>query len=339
MVPSRVACYSDALSTVQPRVDLIVNRLAHRLAPGGSGRVLDGLRAAIGAEGATGRAWLHETGSLEELTAAVATIQARGTDCVLLAGGDGSYMAGTTALWRAFGDRLPPVGFAPGGTVCTVARNWGMSGDPRAYARRLVEEALAGRTRLTPRATLRVRDDRGGDRVGFIFGAGLVARFFDAYYESPTLGYGAAARLVARIFAGTFTSGELARRVLTPGPARVVVDGVRQAPEEWSLLAASVVRDLGLHMRLLYRAGESHSAFHFVASPLPPRQLSPQVGRVLRGRPLRGEGHVDALAREVVIELGPPGGASTYVLDGDRIEAGEVTLAPGPVLGYVSPSS
>jgi diacylglycerol kinase (ATP) len=317
---------------VHPRVDVIVNRLAKKLA--GETPVLTAIRAAVATS--TERAFLHETNSFADLEAAVRTLAARGTECVVLAGGDGSYLAGTTAIHRAFGDALPPIAFAPGGTVCTVARNWGLRGDESAYAGRLVRAALAGTTVSTRRATLRVRDDRGGDRIGFIFGAGLVARFFDAYYEAPTQGYGSAAALVARIFVGTFTAGALATRVLTPTPCRLIVDGQPQDPPAWSLIAASVVRDLGLHMRLLYRAGENPHAFHVVASPLPARKLSPQVARVLMGRGLGGAGHVDALAREVTVELTRDAGASTYVLDGERITAGSVTVTPGPVLDYAS---
>jgi diacylglycerol kinase family enzyme len=329
-------------------VDVIVNRVAHHLER--EGPILRALRA-----GASGGARIHETRSLRDLDAAVAAIRERGTGCVILAGGDGSYLAGVSALARAFSppsttsdaarpsgggagaggsDAIPVVGFAPGGTVCTVAKNWGLAGDHPAYAHSLVASAIAGEARITARPTLRVTDDQGGDRVGFIFGAGLVARFFDAYYDAPEQGYVAAAGLVARVFGGTFTGGSLARRVLTPGPARLSIDGVLQAPSAWSLIAASVVRDLGLHMQLLYRAAERSDAFHIVASPLPPRRLSPQVGRVLLGRPLRGEGHVDALAREVVLELGEEG--STYVLDGDRIRASRVTVTAGPVLRYAS---
>ncbi len=324
---------------MEPRVDIIVNRLARRLASGGA--ILRALHEEVAASG--GRARLHETASFDDLATAVASIRDRTTDCVVLAGGDGSYLAGTTALRHAFGDALPPIAFAPGGTVCTVARNWGLRGPEEAYARTLIRQVRGGSCLLTTRPTLRVRDDRGGDRVGFIFGAGLVARFFDAYYEAPRQGYAAAAGLVARIFTGTFTSGDLARRVLSPGPARVFVDGELQAPTSWSLIAASVVRDLGIHMRLLYRAGESETAFHAVASALPPRQLAPQVGRVLLGRPLSGDGHVDVLTRELRVELAETSGGgdrpSTYVLDGDRIAASHVTVTPGPVLRYASVAS
>jgi hypothetical protein len=243
-------------------------------------------------------------------------------------------MAGTTALSRAFGDAMPRVGFAPGGTVSTIARNWGYRGPGAAYAARLVRSACEGTARATRRPTLRVRDDRGGDRVGFIFGAGLVAGFFDAYYAGGILGPAAAAAIVARVFAESFYGGALAARVLARVPGVLAVDGEPHAPRAFSLIAASVVPDLGLHMRLSYRAGERTDRFHLVASALSARALGPQLPRVLAGRRLSGEAHVDTLAREAALTFTEPPGS--YVLDGDVFPAGRVTVSPGPVLDYLS---
>jgi hypothetical protein len=179
-----------------------------------------------------------------------------------------------------------------------------------------------------------VRDDRGGDRVGFIFGAGLVAHFFDAYYARSTLGPTAAAAIVARVFAESFYGGELAARILARVPGVLAVDGERQTPRAFSLIAASVVEDLGLHLRLLYRAGSRTDRFHLVASSLSARELGPQLPRVLAGRRLSGEAHVDTLAREAELAFTEPPGC--YVLDGDVFPAGRVTVSPGPVLDYLS---
>lgn len=309
------------------RVEVIVNRRARHLTGDG------GVRKAL-LDAARGRAVVHETRSENELSRAVEGIGVRGARTVILAGGDGSYMAGATALSRVFGEAIPRVGFAPGGTVSTVARNWGFHGSSQVYAARLVRAACDGTARSTRRPTLRVRDDRGGDRVGFIFGAGLVARFFDAYYARDTQGPAAAAAIVARVFAGSFFGGELARRVLARAPGTLVVGGKRQESQAFSLIAASVVRDLGLHMRLLYRAGEEMDRFHLVASSLPARALGPQLPRVLAGKRLSGEAHVDTLACEAELTFtDAPGG---YVLDGDVFPAGRVTVSAGPVLDYLS---
>src|ERR1019366_8602084 len=214
-------------------------------------------------------------------------IASRGSYAVVLAGGDGSHMAGLSALARAYADAdarvpgvpgvprgvLPRIALAPGGTVCTVARNLGMKGGASAWAERVVRAACDGTARTVRRPTLRVRDDRGGDRIGFIFGAGLVVRFFDAYYAAPRQGRRAAARLVARIFAGSFTGGQLARGVLEPARCSLRVDGEVHAARAWSLVLASVVRDVGLHMLVPYRAGEELERFHLVASGLSARAL------------------------------------------------------------------
>jgi hypothetical protein len=229
---------------------------------------------------------------------------------------------------------MPPVGFAPGGTVGTVARNWGMHGSDATYGARVVRAAAASTARVTKRPTLRVEDEGGAGKVGFIFGTGLVSSFFDAYYGGGRLGYGAAAAIVARVFAGSFYGGALASRVLTPMPGRLVVDGTPAMPRAWSLVAASVVRNLGLHMIVLHRAAERTDRFHLVASPLTARALGPQLPRVLLGKRLRGEGHVDALAESA--ELSFEGGRGSYVLDGDVFTTARVRISPGPVLDYLS---
>ena len=315
---------------VAPRVDVIVNRLARHLASdNGLVRVLARAADEAGAS-------LHETRSVDELHRVATDLAARGTDCVVLAGGDGSYMAGTSALARAFGEKLPTLAFAPGGTASTVLRNWGFHGPKDRYASQVILAAARGGGLVTARSTLRVRDDEGRDSVGFIFGAGLVASFFDAYYASSLQGYAGAAVIVARVFAGSFVGGTLARRVLDPVPMTLTLDGEERAPRAFSLVAASVVRNLGLHMILLYRAAHASPGVHVVASALGARALGPQLPRVLSGRPLGGEGHVDAIARDVVLHFTGSPGSGAYVLDGELLRAREVRVSPGPVLRHLS---
>ena len=134
-------------------VDVIVNRRARHLQ--GETALYAAIVGATEAAGKNGTT-LHETHSLADLENVVSLLAARGTDAVVLAGGDGSYMAGITSVARAFGDRLPRVAFAPGGTVSTVARNWGLRGSLVGYTRKLLASAPTMRTdRTRPLATLR----------------------------------------------------------------------------------------------------------------------------------------------------------------------------------------
>jgi diacylglycerol kinase (ATP) len=310
-------------------VDVIVNRNAHRLATDAT------LRRTLLEAAARGGARVHETQTLHELERTAGEIAALGTDGVVLAGGDGSHMAGVSALSRAFSGALPPTAFAPCGTVGTVARNFGARGAARAWTERIVHAACNGTAHVERRATLRVCDDTGSEQIGFIFGAGLVAGFFDVYDGSPRRGRATAAHIAARVFAGSFVGSSLARRVLDPALCAISVDAVLQTGREWSLILASVVRDVGLHLLAAYRAGSAPGRFHVVASGLPPHALARQMPRVLAGRPLRGEPRVDALASSLRICFAAP--PSRYVLDGDVFCAREAHVETGPELPLLMP--
>jgi diacylglycerol kinase family enzyme len=310
-------------------VDIIVNCNARRLRSEGP------LRAAVASEASRFGARLHETRSIEDLDRATRAIAQRGTGAVVLAGGDGSHMEGLSALARACGEALPPVGLAPGGTVCTVARNLGMRGSDLAWTEQLLRSVCEGRARVGRRLTLRVRDDAGGDRVGFIFGAGLVARFFDAYYAAPQQGLVAAGALAARVFAGSLIGTAAARSMLATTACELAVDGHPAPGASWSLVLASVVRDVGLHILATYRAGERMDRFHVVGSGLSPRELGGQVPRVLAGLPMRGEPRVDALARSLRVAFPV---ASAYVLDGDVMRACSVEVETGPSVDFLLPA-
>jgi diacylglycerol kinase family enzyme len=305
-------------------IDVIVNRNARRLRDGSSLREMV-QRAAV-REGAR----LHETADLGALETVAEGIARDGTEGVVLLGGDGSYMAGVSALVRALGDALPPVGLGPGGTVGTIARNFG-TGDG---AETLLHAACAGRVRVERKATLRLEVPGERDRVGFIFGAGLVARFFDEYYATPDPGLGTAARIAAHLVAGSFIGSELARRVLGKVRCSLEVDGVVQEGRGWSLVLASVVRDVGLHVLATYRAGEALDRFHVVASGLSPQALGLEAPRVVLGRPMRGTGKVDALAASLRVKFDEP---ASFVLDGELLRGEELVLRAGPALPVMVP--
>jgi diacylglycerol kinase family enzyme len=311
------------------RIDVVVNTNAHLY------RTRPELVGAV-REACHGRAEVVVTSTLAELETAAGAIAARGSDLVVLSGGDGSFMAGVTALARAFGEReLPRIALMAGGTVATVARNWGEVGDPIEFVRAILRDP--GSLEPTVRPTLRVRETASGgatERVGFIFGTGLVARFFDVYYADGARGYGGAAKIVARIFVESFWGGAYARRVLDPLPCTIEVDGRRLAPPAWSLVCAAVVKDLGIHMLVNYRAGEDPSRVHLVASPLSSRALGPRAPLVVAGKRIGGPGHFDDLVGGFVVRFD---GEGPYVLDGDVLRAREVSVTAGPPIRVVTP--
>lgn len=315
-----------------------------------------------------GRAILHVTRTRGELVEAARDARARDARVVVLCGGDGSYGAGVTAIEAAWHDApaLPVVALAPGGTVGTVARSLGVAwpGSTFEGIARAVHAAASARPSVLETPTLRVASEVER-RVAFIFGTGLVASFFELYdpaaaaaqraalgaerpivpREAPSsgAGVGAAAQIVARVFVESFYGGAFARRVLEPLPCDVHVDGARLPWSASSLVVASVLRDLGLGMRVTWRGGEDPARPHVVVSGLPPRRLGPRMPRVLRGVPIGGppEPHHDALASELrVVFRGRDGGdapGGPFVIDGDLRVAREVSVRAGPTLRVLRP--
>jgi diacylglycerol kinase family enzyme len=308
-------------------VDLVLNPHARRLHAGAIRRriLLD--------EAARHGARVHEPTTIAELDAVARDLASRRVRVVVLAGGDGTLMRGLTALARAFEPgSLPSVAVVPAGTVGTVARNLGLA---RVAVRRIFRGACSPSSEGVLQATLQVRDGCGAERVGFIFGAGMVAHFFDVYHRSTRPNLVTAAVIAGRTFAGSLLGSRFAERVLAAVQCEIAIDGLRRTEKAWSLVVASVVRDLGLHFQVTYRAGRLTDRFHVVASGLAPLALGRQMPRVLAGRPLRGEPRVDALAKSVRLDFERAG--DSYVLDGDVFQAPWVTVETGPAVRILTP--
>jgi diacylglycerol kinase (ATP) len=271
---------------------------------------------------------LFPTNTLEELDeAARSAVRAGGP--VVLCGGDGTYLASVTALARAAGDQpLPPLVLARGGTVSIVAKNWDGHRNMERVVRRVVERPET--LRFVQRPTLAVDDAGGRRRVGFTFGTGLVANFFAEYEASGARGNRAAFAIALRVFLESFHGGSFAAKILTPLPCRISADGRTLSATAFSLVVASVLRNVGLHFLVSYRAGEDPARPHLVASPLSPRALAPQWHRVARGLPLRGEGNFDGLVESFRVDFTDDRGP--YVLDGDTFHASSVTVRAGPMI-------
>jgi hypothetical protein len=315
---------SHGSSTKEREPAFVVNRNAggFRRDP----RLEQRLRGAVSARGR-----VYATTTEHELEHAVREAVAHGATPIVFCGGDGTYLAGVTALARAAGEGpLPAVGLVRAGTVSIVAKNWNAQRDVVRAVRAIAENPE--QLRVTSRPTLSIESD-GVTRVGFTFGTGLVANFFEMYDQASPSGLGAAFRITLRTFFDSFVGGPYAEKILGALPCRITVDGHRLAPGAWSLVLCSVLRDVGLHMLVTYRAGEDHGRPHLVASPLPPRLLGPQWPLVALGRPLIGAGNFDGLVRSFQVDFPERG---PFVLDGDTFHAKTVRVSAGPNIVVVT---
>ena len=212
----------------------------------------------------------HDLGELER---AAAEMKTAGVDRVVLCGGDGTFMAGLSALVASGVDPLPEICLAPGGTVATVARNLGQKQGLLAAVRRAADPS--GDVTLVTHPTLRVSEVGGRTRIGFIFGTGLVARFFQRYYATGAGGYAGAAKIVARVFVGSFVSDSYSRSVLDPLPCTLEL-AINNEVDRFSLAIDVVdrvprLRVAGAHAKERFRnqqiACRRHAHEHGIDAP------------------------------------------------------------------------
>jgi diacylglycerol kinase family enzyme len=123
--------------------------------------------------------------------------------------------------------------------------------------------------------------------------------------------------------------GPFARWLFAPVTMELIIDGEPVPPALFRLLVASVVRDVGIGMKVAWQAGSAPRRFHLVASGLSTTSMALQLPRVLSGRPLAGAPHVDRLAQRARVRFAQP---QSYTLDGDLFHAREITISVGPTL-------
>jgi diacylglycerol kinase family enzyme len=306
---------------VKIAVVLNPNALGVRRAPG----LADRLRAVLDGAGE-----VVVTRTSAELAAAARRFAGDGVALVAVCGGDGTNLSTLTELVRAYGPaRVPTFAILRGGTVNTIAGNLGIRGRPHEVLARLVGAVRAGQVPTVGQDLLEVNGLHG-----FLFASLMGARFLEAYYGGMRPGPAWAAILAARTVASSLLQGHFARWLFAPAEVELTVDGERVADARFRLLVASVVRDVGIGMKVTWRAGLAERRFHLVASGLSTTSMALQLHKVLAGRPLGGAPHLDRLAERVRLQFAQP---QTYTLDGDLFRAKEVEIAIGPRVAIARP--
>lgn len=337
-------------------IGIVVNPQARRAAdPGLPVRL--GVLCRTAGVGAT----VLTTRSPSEVASAVAQLVAEGADVLCSCGGDGTLLSTVTALVRATppGARLPGLLLLPGGTMNTVAKNVGLHGPPEAVLQALLERSASFRGLAAvpafPQELLRLRtfdetplllarDPREPEaspvpvteRYGFLFTAAMGARFLLAYARKP--GPGPAAWLALRTVLSSLLpgGGAFARWLFQPTAATVSVDGELLATSHHRVLLAATVPDVGLGMRVPWRAGCQPRRFNLIASSLPLWRNALQLPRLLRGEPLRGRPHEDRMARTARFDFAQKEPLS---LDGELFGARAAEVSLGPTLRLLLPSA
>jgi diacylglycerol kinase (ATP) len=298
------------------RLAVIMN--PHALGVRNTPGLVERLRALLGSDGE-----VVVTPTPAELTAAARRFAGEGVPLVATCGGDGTNLLTLTELVRAYGpERMPTFAILRGGTVNTVAANLGIAGRPEVLLARLVAAARVGAVPTVGQDLIEVNGQHG-----FLCASLMGSRFLEAYYEGAQPGPARAVLLGLRTVASSLWQGPFARSLFAPVPLELTVDEEPLGELRCRLLVASVVRDVGIGMKVTWQAGTVARRFHLIASGLSTTSMALQLPKVLAGGALAGAPHVDRLAERVRVRFAEPQG---YTLDGDLFRAQELEIAIGP---------
>jgi diacylglycerol kinase (ATP) len=269
------------------------------------------------------------THSLDDVRRAVAGFRTAGIDVLGISGGDGTIAHTLTAAIEVYGDApLPRIALLGGGTVNTVARGLGLAQRGPAMLRHV----LGGEVRIDRRHILQI-----GEMYGFIFGTGAIANFCEAYYETGAPSAAMSARLLARAVGSTLVNGPFVRRLMSRFRARITADGERWPVDDFALVMAATVPQIGLGSRPFYRCDERPGHFALIGVHCSAAQLVVELPRVFRGVGMSPRKVIDVVARDVAIESAAP---FHYVVDGDLLtSAGTLRVRTGPRLELLLPAA
>jgi diacylglycerol kinase family enzyme len=288
------------------------------------------MRALLGADGC-----VIETRTVADVPGAVSECLARTPEILAVNGGDGTLHAVVTALIPACakaGRALPRIALLRGGTMNTIAKSMRtMAGTPLSILERLAAAHRRGESVNT--VERHALDLNGGAEFGFLFGLGLPVNFLRAYYEGERRGAAKGAEVLGRLVASAVTGGAFARRVFSPIPARVSVDGGPGSRKPYTAISAATVTEVGLGFATFRRTVEKPGHFQIIAAAESPLRIALQMHRQYSGERLRGD-VLDELVKEARIETE---GDADYMIDGEIKRGGRrFVLRAGPRLRFVA---
>ena len=277
---------------------------------------------------AEGRAELFITHDEAELQRTAENLAAREVQQVGVVGGDGTASTTLTALWRAYGEqRLPDVAFLRGGTMNTVALSLGISWRPPVQLLKRALRSWSGHARYVERPAMQV-----GDRLGFLFGTGMMAGYLSEYYEQ---GNGhptpiTAVQVLGKSVLSAITGGGTFARICRTDDLEVHHEGGVWESRNYITVGAGTVAQVGLGFRPFYRSSEDHRRFHLLAIKGTGMQIARDLPSVWLGRGMRPETAYETTTpwAELRSSRGPFG----YFVDGDLLVAGSrLRLQRGPL--------
>jgi diacylglycerol kinase family enzyme len=278
-----------------------------------------------------GKLW--ETRDLAELPKVAEDFLRHKFEILAVNGGDGTLHQVISAFIKVYGEHpLPKVISLRGGTMNTMTNSLGIKGRTLA----ILEKAIEKYRQAEPIKELKQNLLKINDQYGFMSGAGVVANFLDEYYSIPHPSPWHAFKIVARATASGLTGTEYTRKLFSPTPMRVTVDGKKLEPEAFTGFLGCTIEEVGLKFRPTFRANDRPGHFHFIATTIKPIRMAPRVPVFWFNRDwVHPKVQHSGVAKEVVVEPLEP---MRYTMDGEMYTADRpLTLSVGPTVSVLAP--
>jgi diacylglycerol kinase (ATP) len=292
--------------------------------------LLAGLKAAYGAQ-----ADFFEPEDMLALRRDARTVLERGYRYLAINGGDGTNHQVLTAFGEVSDERpLPRICLLRGGTMNNVTDSLGIRGTPMSILGALCEAVAAGsEQKVTRRAMLRVTDGEV-ERLGFIFGTGLMANFLKAYYAQGSTSPWTAAWRAAKVCASVAVPGSLFEQISEKEKHTIHADGDLWLDKDLFCLMCATTEEVGLGLSPFTSAGRHPDRFCALAIEGPLLSIVTALPAIWRAAPMTMRGFEERLAQRLALQLPRK---FDYSIDGDLYVAERLTLSLGPVLELVIP--
>ncbi len=264
--------------------------------------------------------------SIAELDEVIEGCKQRGVGVIAVCGGDGTLHQTLCAMHRVYSaEELPQVCILRGGTLNTVAHGLRMRGLPVERLKRLVNARNQGAMiHSYVRPLLAIED-----RVGFIFGNGIVIDFLKEYYHRKQPNQLIAAVLAAKAVIQAWLAPDQIASLTRGVRLTMRCDDALPAPFSGLGLAAATVPEIGLGFAPFRRYIQEADRFAIWGYRGSLRSFSLRLPKIYLGFP-DSSSNVSLAAQAKRLELVSEQPFS-YTIDGDVYECeGRLRLELGP---------
>ncbi len=292
--------------------------------------LLAGLKTAYGEQ-----ADFFEPEDMLALRRDACTVFERGYRYLAINGGDGTNHQVLTAFGEVSSGRaLPRVSLLRGGTMNNVTDSLGIRGTPMSILGQLCASVASGsEPKLTRRSLLRVEDGEE-ERLGFIFGTGLMANFLKTYYAEGQTSPLTAAWMAAKLCASVAVQGPLFDKLSDKEHHTLQADGELWLDKDLFCLMCATTEQIGLGLSPFTSAGRHPDRFCALAIEGPMLSIVTALPAIWRAAPMTMRGFEERLAQRLDVQLPRK---FDYSIDGDLYVAERICLSMGPVLELYIP--